>query len=135
MEDRRAQFIKWLVSAWDWVSDNGWIATEAKIAELLSHAEEPDYPLWPIARKWGVIGFGADAEALQRACGPYPDSPTPSDWEKAINFSPVIYLEESVWRHVHGSLGWANRDHLPNQTFWLWSNAGNVVRFVMRDKV
>ncbi len=133
-QERRAAFQRWLVTAWDWAGDHGRIACAEAIAEILSHADEPDYPLWGVARKHKVIGDSLSAQAIQRACGPFPDGPTASDWEKAINFSPTIYLEETVWRHIHGSLGWANRDHLDTNQFWLWSNGGNVVRFAIRGK-
>lgn len=133
-EYRRAKFIQWLVKAWDWASDNDPIYAD-RLEELISHGDEPDYPLWAKAKEWGFISGGHLHAELQRACGPYPDGPVPSDWEKGINFCPVIYLEESVWRHIHGSLGWANRSHddqLKIKNFFLWSPAGNVVRFAMR---
>ncbi len=109
-ELRRSQFTRWLVGAWDWASDTGRPIAD-KIAELISHAEEPDYPLWELAAKAGVTGEGKIARNLRLVCGPYPDGP---------------------------SLGWVNRnydDAMLAKNFYLWSPAGNVVRFVMRAPI
>lgn len=135
--DDRAKFVSWLVSAWDWASDTGMKVVAEDIAALISHSDEPDYPLWEMAKKLKVTGDSPVSATLQAYCGPYQDGTTPSGWDKQINFSPIIYVDERTWRQIHGSLGWVNRDHdrsvLANN-FWLWSNAGNIVRFVIREE-
>ncbi len=105
------------------------------IAELLSHADEPGYPLWKMAGKRGVIGQGELAKALRKALGQYPKEPEPTGWTDEINYQPTISLDEKTWRLIHGQLGWANDCHDPKiagLNFWLWSESANQVRFVVR---
>ena len=136
VENRRAQLVVWLLRAWDWASDHKHPVVD-RIAELISHAEEPDYPLFEQATRWKIIGDSRLAEALRKECGVPVRTPVAGPWEAGINYSPVITLEESAYRQIHGALGWVNRDHDPVylDCFWLWSNAGNIVRFIMRQKV
>lgn len=132
---RRGQFTRWLLRAWEWALDKGLPVADI-LAELISHASEPDYPLWDLAVKRGVIDDSKMADMLRHACGRPVIGPYATDWERQINYAPVIYVDEDVWRMIHGQLGWVNRDHDDNipHCFWLWSNAANAVRFVMRKK-
>lgn len=134
-ERRRAAFKRWLLKAWDW-ADEAELPCAAVLEELVMRADEPDYPLWGVAQKRGVIGDGALADLLRGRFGLPPQTARETEWEKQINYSPVIYLEETLWRRIYESLGWANRDSDPNRPdcFWLWSNAANVIRFQMRKK-
>lgn len=132
---RRSQFTRWLLKGWEWAIDQRRPIADV-LADLISHAEEMDYPLWDMAAQKGVTGDGKIATLLRRACGSPTIGPAAVGWEKEINYSPVVYLDEKVWRQIHGQLGWVNRDYdtsVPN-CFWLWSNAANPVRFVMRRK-
>jgi hypothetical protein len=132
---RRGLFRTWLVKAWDWASDTSRPVTADAIAELLSHVDEPDYPLWHVASQHGLIGEGKLAGKLLAACGFPPRGPKAVGFEKEVNYSPIIYLEEEEWRRIHGALGWVNRNtdtQLRARNFWLVSGAGNVVRFVVR---
>lgn len=136
-ERRRAQFSRWLLAAWEWASDSGRPVAD-KIAELMAHAEEPDYPVWDLARQAGLIGDGKLARLLRGACGLCPDGPVANGWEKAINYAPVVYLDEKTWRQIHGLLGWVNRNYdtgIAAKNFYLWSPAGNLVRFVVRHEI
>lgn len=128
----REEFLKWLLVAWEWAEDNDYQTTSKDLAELISHAQEPDYPLWEMAIGKGIVAEAGLGRILREACGPYQSCPTGTQWEKAINYSPVIYLDEQTWRDIHGALGWVNRNH-DRGGFWLWSNAGNVVRFMVRS--
>lgn len=132
---RRNQFVQWLLKAWSMAVDIRHPIAET-LAELISHADEMDYPIWHVAAQKGVIGDGRTATMLRHACGVPVIGSTATGWEKWINYAPVIYLDEPVWRAIHGQLGWVNRDHddnIPN-SFWLWSNAANQIRFVMRKQ-
>jgi hypothetical protein len=133
---RRNQFKRWLLKVWEW-ADEERPAVADDVAELLSHGDEPDYPLWVAAGRLKLIGDGELAKFLRQRFGVPVSGPVATAWEKQINYAPVIYLDERVWRQIHGELGWVNRDHDPERidTFWLWSNAANQVRFVMRPKV
>lgn len=135
-ERRREQFGRWLLRAWEWAVETQRPIADT-IAELVSHIEEPDYRLWEVARREGIIGEGKIARLLRQYCGTCPDGPLAHGWERELNYAPVIMLEEDLWRRIHGMLGWVNRStdtHLKGRNFFLWSNAGNVVRFVMRKK-
>ena len=135
-ERRRAQFGRWLLKAWEWAIDTARHQLALDIAELHSHVEEIDYPLWVKAGHLGLIGDGKIASLLRRAHGTPVMGPVANDWERQINFSPVIYLEEKLWRHIHGSLGWVNRytdTKVMAPNFWLWSSASNRVYFIMRS--
>lgn len=132
---RRNQFVRWLLKAWEWAVDRPHVVAD-DLAELISHSDEMDYPIWNRAAQRGITGDGKIATLLRHACGVPVIGPKATGWEKGINYSPVIYLDEPVWRAIHGQLGWVNRDHdmgRPN-CFWLWSNAANPVRFVMRKR-
>lgn len=134
---RRGQFARWLFEAWEWADEGNRIDLAGRIAEILTHVDEHDYPLWENARRVGLLGDGIVAEKVRKAIGNPILGPVMTGWEREINFSPVIYLEEKLFRELHGKLGWANRDSdtkilAPN--FFLWSNQGNVVRFIMRVK-
>jgi hypothetical protein len=134
---RRNQFKRWLLKVWEW-ADEERPAVAHDVAELVSHADEEDYPLWRGAASLGRLDDGELAKTLRQRFGVPVSGPVATSWEKQINYAPVIYLDEAVWRHIHGELGWVNRDHdLETNThcFWLWSNAANQVRFVMRPKV
>lgn len=133
-EDRRQTFRRWLIKAWTWADDESHPCASV-LEELVSRSDEPDYPLWGVARKRGVIGDAPLADLLRARFGLPPQGPQ-TEWEKQINFQPVIYLDEAVWDHVQQSLGWANRDFEADRpdTFWLWSNAANQVRFRRRKK-
>lgn len=135
-EQRRNQFKAWLVRAWDYAGDHQ-LAIATDLADLISHAEEPDFPLWEQAKERGILplGQGKSSQRLAEACGLPPAGQHASEWESEINYSPIVYLDEKVWRHIHGALGWVNRNHDPKlpMSFWLWSNAGNVVHFVVRS--
>ena len=136
-ERRRALFSQWLFDAWDWAGDNHHEAVD-DLAELLSHIQEVDYRLWEAAKGCGVIGAGKIARTLSRAVGLPPDGPRITGWEMEINYAPVVPLDESVWRWIHGSLGWVNRYHdtkMNRMNFWMWSPAGNIVRFVIRPEL
>ncbi len=127
----RAPLVAWLVKAWDYAGDND-LGIEDELADLISHAEEPDYPLRVKAKPY-ISGQGKIPQLLAESCGIPPAGQPESEWERQLNFSPVIYLDESVWRQIHGALGWVNRNHERGLSFWLWSNAGNVIRFVVRE--
>ena len=134
---RRNRFAKWLLSAWDWATDH-----QPKLAqelmELVDRSDDPDYPLWDMAKYKGLIGSGNTAQALKSACGLYPEGPRATGWEKQLWYSPVVMLPEDVWRRIHGALGWANRDRDPNyseENFYLWSSGGNPVRFMIQPKM
>lgn len=133
---RRSQFVRWLLRAWEWAVDEQRPALSEALSELISHADEMDYPIWDLAAKKGIIGDGSIATLLRHLCGVPVIGPMATGWEKQINYAPVIYLDEPAWRAIHGQLGWVNRDHDMGRanTFWLWSNAANVVRFVMRKR-
>jgi hypothetical protein len=135
-DKQREVMSKWLIKAWDFASDAGMVNVADDLTELLSHMDEPDYPVWDEAKCRGLIGKGRVATCLWLNCGMPPEGPTRTGWEKEINFAPVIYLEESVWRKIHGSLGWVNRSHdtrMPGRNFFLWSDAGNVIRFAIAE--
>lgn len=134
-ERRRDQFKRWLLKVWEWADDSN-PAIAKDVAELISHTDEMDYPLWVQAQRLGIIGDGDLADLIRRRFGVPVSGPVATGWEKQINYAPVIYLDEPIWRAIHGQLGWVNRDHdrvRPN-CFWLWSNAANIVRFVMKKK-
>ncbi len=124
----REDFLAWLLTAWEWAVDSGEVKAAEQLAELISHGQEPDYPLWELATGRGLIG------QFQGVCGIPRSCPTGIEWEAQINYSPIIYVEEKAWRHIHGALGWSNRDHDPKipMSMWFWSNAGNVIRLVAR---
>jgi hypothetical protein len=131
---RRKEFARWLVAAWEFCHEKR-MEKATLLADLISHAEEPDYPLWDMAQKSGVIGDSTFAKILREFCGGYPDGPRASYWERSINYAPVIQLDRETWQYIHDQLGWSNRDHDHNlrvRNFYLWSNAGNVIRFVVR---
>ncbi len=135
-ERRKAQFVAWLTKAWDWCGDNDYPLAADRIAELLSHADEVDYPLWYMATTYEVTGPGLLAKKLRMQCGWYPVGPVAGEFERELNYSPVISLDEATWRKIHGQLGWSNRNtdvKMPARNFWLVSSGGNVVRFVIRD--
>lgn len=134
-QQRRGQFTAWLVRAWDWAGDHNMPGVANDLADLISHAEEPDYPLWQQAKERGLLlGQGKIALQLAEMCGIPPAGQHGDSWEREINYAPVIYLEEAMWRQIHGQLGWVNRSHdlKLGRCFFLWSPAGNIVRFVMR---
>ena len=133
-ERRREAFGAWLVKAWDYAGDEGHPALATAIAELLTHVDELDYPLWEQAKR--IPGLWE--KALLEACGAPVPSPRASEWERGINYSPVIKLDPEAWDYLYRQLGWANRDmdmQASVKTFWLWSNQGNVVRFAARQPV
>lgn len=134
---RRKRFTQWLLKAWEYCEETGQSNASTLITDLVSHADELDYPLWEVAHRDYILGTGLLAHELAKACGVPPDGPTASQWERFINYSPVISLDEKTWRYIHGELGWANRDHdnaMNARNFWLVSNGGNVVRFVVRKE-
>jgi hypothetical protein len=134
---RRKQFASWLLCAWEYATENS-LNSASVVADLISHVDEPDYPLWEMAEHTGITGNSILAKLLYQHCGPYPDGPRANDWDRFINYSPIIRLDEPTWRHIHGQLGWPNRNHdraMKTRNFWLWSNQGNVVRFVMREEM
>jgi hypothetical protein len=136
-ERRRVQFRNWLLKAWDWAEDNE-PRLASKIAGLIGHAGEPDYPIWEMAEQLKLVGDGAQANTLRRACGVPVIGPKASGWEKQINHSPVIKLDKAVWEQIYTQLGWANRDSdtsLKARSFWLWSNAANMIRFVVKEEM
>jgi hypothetical protein len=134
--ERKAQFVRWLVKAWEFAEETQRPIATA-LAELIAHSDEPDFPLWSQARAKGVIGDSRIAKVLRTRCGMPHETPEPTDWERQINFSPVIALDEKLWRDMYDRLGWANRDidpSYPGRNFWLWSAGGNIVRFIARPK-
>jgi hypothetical protein len=135
---RRCKFKIWLLQAWEWSADNHKSNTSADIAELLCHIDEEDYPAWEKARQCGVIGDTALADRLRNILGLPLQTPQPTNWEREINFCPVIALEPEVFQRIYNSLGWSNRFvdlKYPRTNFWLWSDSGNLVRFVRREPV
>jgi hypothetical protein len=137
-ELRRTRFTNWLLRAWDWATEYKHQDLAEQLRELVDHAGESDYPLWEVARRRGIIGDSKDADLLREACGLPVMTAQPTSWEREINFSPVISLDPSVFNLIYSALGWANRDvdkKYPRTNFFLWSNAGNVVRFVKREPV
>src|SRR5215510_4903274 len=136
-ERRREQFGRWLLRAWEWAIETRRTPLADRIAELVSHVEEPDYPIWEAAEREGLTGDTRIARLLRHHCGTYPDGPRACNWEREINYAPVIMLEEPLWRRIHGMLGWVTRStdtYLRGRNFFLWSPAGNIVRFVMRQE-
>jgi hypothetical protein len=134
-ERRRESFKRWLLRVWDWAEDEG-RPVALDIAEIVSHADEPDYPMWSVARKRGVIGDGKLADLIRSKFGLPVMAERPTQWEREINYQPLIYLDEKVWDSIYNSLGWVNRDldkEKPD-TFWLWSNAANQIRFAKRKR-
>lgn len=134
VERRRLQFRDWLIKGWEWAIDAKHPVSDT-LAELIGHAEELDYPLWEMADKLGIINKGEMAKWLRKRCGWYPSGPRAVGWEKEINYSPIVYLDEETWTRVYNSLGWVNRyadAKVNTKHFWLWSPSANVVRFVMR---
>lgn len=135
---RRRQFTTWLFRAWVYLSDHKrHHAVSVQVQKMLDKADEPDYPLWGIAAEYGLIGDSILSKELMKECGIPIEGPVACTWEKAINYAPVIKLDEPIWRQIHSALGWANRNSdasVPLKNFWLWSNGGNVVRFVIREQ-
>ena len=143
VERRRRQFAKWLVRVWEWAGETDRDELEEKVAELLAHADESDYPLWGMAQRIGILRESALVEsplalAVRNACGIPVGSARANEWEREINFSPIIRLEEKTWERIYEALGWSNRNtdpKLPVRNFWLWSNGGNIVRFLVKQPV
>ena len=134
-ERRRDTFRRWLTKVWLWADELGRPVAQAA-AELVARSGEEDYPLWSMARKKGLIGDGELADELRGKFGLPPQRAQETDWEKQLNYSPVIYVDEKVWDHIYQSLGWVNRDmdvDRPN-CLWLWSNAANMIRFQRRRR-
>ncbi len=98
---------------------------------MIAHSDDEDYPLWSVARKRGILGDGTLADLLRQKFGLPPQALRESDWERQINFSPIIYLDARVWDRINEELGWVNRDYDKErgECFWLWSNAANQIRF------
>jgi len=137
-EVRRGKLAKWLLRAWEWCEDNNRPQAAEAAAQLVSHAEEPDFPLFEEARRNGLIGAGKLADVLRQACGIPTKTLLANGWEREINYSPVIWLDEKLWHGIHQALGWVNRDHdtrMGTPCFWLVSAAGNQVRFAVRRTV
>lgn len=138
VERRRASFALWLSRAWDWAGDNGHPALANCIAEVLSHVDEPEYPLWFQAERLGITGNGIWAEEMRGACGVPVAGPRATGWEKEIGYSPIISLDPATWETVYRQLGWANRDtdvRMNNRNFWLVSAQGNIIRFQVRPPI
>lgn len=134
---RRATFARWLVKAWDWATDNR-PAVADDIAELIAHADELDYPLFELARSKGLIGYGRIADVLRKAVGVPLKGPVAEGWEREINYSPIIALEEKTWHSIYNQLNWVNRSHdkrVAGHSFYLWSEAANPVLFVIRKTI
>lgn len=134
---RRAKFSRWLVRAWDWATDNR-VAAADVLAELIAHVDELDYPLFELARSKGVTGEGKLADALRGAVGAPVKGPVAEGWEREINYSPIIALEEGVWHSIYNQLNWVNRSHdkrVAGHSFYLWSEAANPVLFVIRKTI
>jgi hypothetical protein len=140
-ERRRREFSQWLAKVWEWAEDSGRKPLAARVAEVLAHADELDYPLWEMAKRIGILSQDSITEsklakAVRESCGIPVEGPKPLSWERDINFSPAIYLDEETWTHIYRSLGWANRNtepSLPGRNFYLWSPQGNVIRFLVRE--
>jgi len=142
-ERRRRSFAAWLWRVWEWAEENSGNVLAGKIAELMAHADEPDYPMWEEAKRIGILGEsmlkeGKLAKEVRDDCGIPVDGPKPDGWERQINFSPAINLDLDTWEFLYRSLGWANRNvdpKLPGRNFYLWSPAGNLVYFMVRPPV
>lgn len=138
VERRRASFALWLTRAWDWAEENGHPALANSIAEILTHIDEPEYPLWFQAEHLGITGDGKWAQRMREACGIPVAGPRATGWEKEINYSPIISLDPAIWETVYQQLGWANRDadiRMRSRNFWLISAQGNIVRFQVRPPI
>lgn len=133
---KREQFKDWLVQAWDYATDQHQPGIAAEVEKLLSRIDELDYPVWELAQEAGLVGSTGIAKTLRRACG-VPDGPVATGWLSELNFAPTIYLDRQTWARVYGALGWVNRNQDPRvsgHSFWLRSDAGNMVRFVAREQ-
>ncbi len=137
--DRRRIFQRWLLKAWDWAEDQDRTELAERIAELLTHVEEEDFPLWEAAGRLGLLtGGGKIAEALRKAHGIPLAGPKAVGWEREINFCPTITLDATVFETIYSGLGWANRTPdlgIASPNMYLWSPSGNIVRFVKREVI
>jgi hypothetical protein len=94
---RRGQFARWLVKAWSWAGDTSRYELANRIEELLRHTDEEDYPLWEVATQIHVLGDGKVARLLRKQFGVPVMGPKAIGWEREINFSPIIALDEKTW--------------------------------------
>ncbi len=128
----REKFATWLVDAWEWAVDHEEASLAGSLADLVAHSQEPDYPLWEVANEHELV------LKLQNHVGIPEKCPVSNPWEREINYSPIISLDEKTWDRIYTALGWANRDvdsQVRGRNFWLWSNAANVIRFVVKSPV